>query len=244
MLLRRAEQDPDILAFWLGGSRGKGQATAHSDYDCGMIVSDAPSDTLMRDLADLRRRGLDLAVMTLGAFERHAAWGSPEAWDRYSYVRLKALVDKTGRAQPLIDTKARVPAAEVASFIHASLDHAINQAYRGLKCLRDGDAAASRLEAAEGVRPFLDATFALHGGRLRPYYKYLDWELRAEPLSKLPVASEALLRRLADTLEPGGAVALSRLLADCRLAFAAAGHSAAFDGWGSQLEWILTWRPS
>jgi len=182
--------------------------------------------------------------MTLGAFEGHAAWGSPEAWDRYSYVRVKALIDKTGRAQPLIDAKARVPEAEVAAFIHASLDHAINQAYRGLKCLRDGDPVASRLEAAEGVRPFLDAAFALHGRRLRPYYKYLTAELGAGPLVMLPVASGPLLQRLDEVLDPGGAVALSRLLADCRPAFVDAGHAAAFEGWGAQLEWILGWSPS
>jgi len=182
--------------------------------------------------------------MTLGAFEGHAAWGSPEAWDRYSYVRVKALIDKTGRAQPLIDAKARVPEAEVAAFIHASLDHAINQAYRGLKCLRDGDPVASRLEAAEGVRPFLDAAFALHGGRLRPYYKYLAAELGADPLVKLPIATERLQQCLGDVLDPGGAVALSRLLADCRPAFVGARHAAVFEGWGAQLEWILTWSPS
>ena len=113
-------------------------------------------------------------------FERHAAWGSAEAWDRYSYAHLKPIIDKTGRLQALIDAKGCVPEAQVRGFIGASLDYLINQLYRGLKCLRDGDPVASQLEAAEGVKPFLDAIFALHDGRLRPYYKYLAWELREE----------------------------------------------------------------
>ncbi|HWA61087.1 MAG TPA: nucleotidyltransferase domain-containing protein, partial [Caulobacteraceae bacterium] len=35
-----ARRDDDILAFWLGGSRGKGRATVHSDYDCALVVRD------------------------------------------------------------------------------------------------------------------------------------------------------------------------------------------------------------
>ena len=31
-LLKRAHEDPAILAFWLGGSRGMGRATPHSRH--------------------------------------------------------------------------------------------------------------------------------------------------------------------------------------------------------------------
>ena len=37
-----------------------------------------------------------------------------------------------------------MPADAASGFIDASLDHALNQAYRALKCLRDGDPDASR----------------------------------------------------------------------------------------------------
>ena len=39
------------------------------------------------------------------------------------------------------------------------------------------------------MNPFFDAAFALHGGRLRPYYKYLRWELETWPLTQLPTAA-------------------------------------------------------
>ena len=248
-LLDRAQRDPDILAFWLGGSRGMGRPTQWSDWDVGMIVAEDAYERVRRDLGlagDFQadwRPGVDLAVRTFPMFEAFAAWASPEAGYRYTFAHLKALVDKTRRAQPLIDAKARVPADAVDAFVHASLDHALNQAYRGLKCLRDGDPAASRLEAAEGVNPFLDAVFALHGRRLRPYFKYLRWELDTFPLDRLPFGGEALMDRLAGVLSPDGALALSGLLADTQDAFRAADHGAAFDGWGETLGFILTWRP-
>jgi hypothetical protein len=37
--------------------------------------------------------------------------------------------------------------------------------------------------------PLLDALFALNGGRLRPYYKYLTWELTTPPVGALSVGS-------------------------------------------------------
>jgi hypothetical protein len=248
-LLRRAKHDPAILSFWLGGSRGMGRPTEFSDYDVGIIVAEDAYAPFCRELgfegpfqADWRP-GVDLAVRTLRMFEAFAAWGTDEACYRYAFAHLKALVDKTGRAQALIDAKARVPADAIAGFIHASLDHALNQAYRGLKCLRDGDPAASRLEAVEGINPFLDALFALHGGRLRPYFKYLSWELEAFGLDQLPFDGSALLERLMAVLGPGGAAALSGLLAAVQDPFRAAGHGGAFDGWGEKLTWILGWRP-
>jgi len=249
-LLQRAKDDPAVLAFWLGGSRGMGRATQHSDYDCVFIVAEDAYPAFCAEFGLAEpfqmdwRPEVDLAIRTFPMLEAAAAWGSDEQVYRYGFAHLKANVDKTGLAQPLIDEKARVPAEEVQAFIHASLDHALNQAYRALKCLRDGLPAASRLEAAEAVAPFLDAAFALHDRRLRPYYKYLAWELESFPLDKLPIGPSALLDRLADLLSPGAGPVLCKLLADCREVFRAAGHGAAFDGWGGKLGWILAGDPA
>ena len=145
-------------------------------------------------------------------FEAFAAWDSDERAYRYTFAHLKALIDKTSRAQPMIDAKARVPADKVAPFVAAKLDHALNQLYRAMKCRRDGDPAASQLEAAEGVTPFIDALFAVHGGRLRPYYKYLTWELTEHPLAQSPMAPAPLLDLLLAVLGPDGASALQCLV--------------------------------
>ena len=248
-LLKRAKEDPAVLAFWLGGSRGKDRPTEHSDYDIVILVAEDAYKTFCDELGlegpfqGNWRPGVDLSVGTLSGFADAAAWDSAERWGRYGHADVKALVDKTGEAQPLIDAKACVPQEHVAGFIQASLDHAINQAYRALKCLRDGLPDASRLEAADGVDPFFDAVFALHGGRLRPYYKYLRWELETRPLTQLPTGGAELMDRALDVLGDGGGPALSALLSETQSAFRAAGHGAVFDGWGDKLDWILNGRP-
>jgi hypothetical protein len=249
-LLRRAEHEPAILAFWLGGSRGMGRPTEFSDYDVGIIVAEAAYEAFCRELGLQDpfqanwRPGVDLAVRTFPMFEAFAAWGTDESPYRYAFAHLRALVDKTSRAQPLIDSKACVPNEAVAAFVEASLDYLINQLYRALKSLRDGDAAASRLEAAEAVKPFLDAVFALHGGRLRPYYKYLAWELETWPLAQLPFGPQELLDRLAAVLGERAALALRELAAATLPAFRAAGYTGAIEGWGEAMDWMLAWRPA
>ena len=248
-LLKQAREDPRILAFWLGGSRGKGRPTEHSDYDIVILVAEDAYEAFCRELGmespfrNEWRPGIDLSVGTLPGFAAAGAWDSAERWTRYGHAHVKVLVDKTGQAQALNDAKACVPADAVPGFIYDSLDHAINQAYRALKCLRDGLPDASRLEAADGVDPFFDAVFALHGGRLRPYYKYLRWELEAWPLTQLPTGGPALLDRALDVLGSGGGPALSALLAQTREPFRTAGHSAVYDGWGASLDWILKGEP-
>jgi hypothetical protein len=219
-------------------------ATPHSDYDCMVILDDATPTRVRRDIEALACAGLDLGVMTLSEFEEYAAWGSADAWARYGYAHLKADIDKTGRVQPMIDAKGCVPVGAAPSFIDASLDHLLNQLYRGLKCLRDGDPAASRLEAAEGIKPFLDAIFALHGRRLRPYYKYLSWELANLPLERLPFDGHTLTRRVADVLGTDGALALQALVADTHPLIRQAGHISVFDGWGEAMDWMLGWTPA
>ncbi|MGH6956114.1 MAG: hypothetical protein ACREEW_05560, partial [Caulobacteraceae bacterium] len=90
---------------------------------------------------------------------------------------------------------------------------------------------------------FLDAAFALHDGRLRPYPKYLAWELATWPLARFPIRSEDLLARLSAVLKPdGGAFALRDLVALALPAFRQAGHGAVLDAWEDALDWTLAWR--
>lgn len=233
-LLELAATRPEVLAFWLTGSRGKGRETAASDYDCVLIVRDEAFGA-WRTRHAKRADGLtDCSVMTLDGLHAHAAWGGPEAWDRYSYAHVRVLVDRTeGLCQQVIDEKARVPDAEVASFVDRSLDHYLNQTYRALKCLRDGQPLAARLEAAEAIAPLLDAIFALDGGRLRPFYKYLAWEFAEHPLG----AGQALALQAATLMDPDPEI-LRRLLGDTEALFRDAGHGTAFDGWGGDLAWM------
>jgi len=236
-LLALARSDPNVLAFWLDGSRGKGLATAHSDYDCTMIVrAEALRNYRTRFVG--KRNDLDCRVMSLEQFRAHAAWDTAERYDRYNFAHLKAVIDKTGDAQRLINEKGRVPADRATAFIDASLDHAINQIYRARKCLRDGDASAARLEAAEAIGPILDALFALNDARLRPYYKYLALELARHPPAKLPWAAAEVPGRIGLLLDAASASTLRQMLIDLESFCRANGHGAVFDGWGDALAWM------
>ncbi|WP_310538554.1 hypothetical protein [Phenylobacterium sp.] len=233
-LLELAETQSEVLAFWLTGSRGKARETAASDYDCVLIVRDEAFET-WRTRHAKRAHGLtDCSVMTMDGLRAHAAWGGADAWDRYSFTHVRVLVDRTeGLCQQIIDEKARVPDLEIAGFVDRSLDHYLNQTYRALKCLRDGLPLAARLEAAEAIAPMLDALFALNGGRLRPFYKYLAWELTEHPLS----SGQALALQAPALLDPDPKT-LGRLLRDTELLFRAASHGPVFDAWGDDLAWM------
>lgn len=240
-LRARAEADPSVLGLWLGGSRGKGRATDASDHDCGLVVADEALDAWRGHCAALAAHGVDAMVFGHAGFAAYAAWGGPQAWDRYSFVGVKALIDRTGDIQALIDDKARIPPAAVEAFVAAALDHFVNQVYRALKCRRDGDGLASRLEAAQAPQPFLEVLFALDGGRLRPYPKYLAWELARRPLAASPWSDAQLRDLLAETLGETPVAALQAMLVGVEHLARAHGHGAVLDAWGEALPWMLAW---
>lgn len=237
-LLETACEDPAVLAFWLGGSRGKGRATIHSDYDCGLIVMEATADRFRARFASAADDGVDLMVLTMPQFEALGAWGSDEAWMRYGFAYLEPLVDKTDRVAGILREKAQIPVLEIDSFVRRSLDHFTNQIYRALKRRRDGDPLAARLEAAEAVAPLLDALFAANGGRLRPYYKYLAWELAEHPLALSPWSPAELIEILSDFSSAGEGLS-RKVFAAAEGFFRGQGYGCVFDAWGPALSWLL-----
>ncbi len=240
-LLDSAKADPDILAFWLDGSRGKGRPGPFSDYDCSLIVVDDRLGHYRERFAGLPP-GIDLTILTLAQFVDLAAWDSDQRWMRYNFAHLAPLVDKTGEIARLMAEKARAPDLEVVAFIDGSLDHFTNQIHRALKCLRDGDPVAARLEGAEAVAPLLDAVFALNGGRLRPYFKYLSWELGGHPLPDCPWSPDQLVAALLSLLDGEPAV-YRELFAMAEPWFRKRGHGGVFDAWGPALAWMLAPDP-
>jgi hypothetical protein len=233
-VLEAAYRDPNVLAFWLDGSRGKGVTTSHSDYDCTMIVKDEVLDEYRKKFENLGDPKIELSVYTFDGFRQHAAC--------YNFSHLKALVDKTGEAQQLIDSKGSVLSPEASKIIHRALDHYINQVYRSLKCFRDGQQNGARLEAAEGINPLLDAVFALNG-RIRPYFKYLEWELKNYPLPKLGITHAEFTEILLEILTSADIKVQQNLLSRIELLFRAEGYEAVFDGWGKDLFWMKTYSP-
>ncbi|MHA2393351.1 MAG: nucleotidyltransferase domain-containing protein, partial [Promethearchaeota archaeon] len=176
-IFEEAKRDPSIIGFFLGGSRGKGFQTKYSDYDTYIIVEDNVVIDYKKRYPFRKYKGVDLIVFSFSEFKNCAPWGSPEAFTRYSFSHVNALIDKNGKIQEILDDLAKIPKKAISKFIDGTLDAYINFLYRSLKCIRDRDIEAARLEAAISIPYFLDVIFAIHNGRLRPYYKYLKWEL-------------------------------------------------------------------
>ena len=118
----------------------------------------------------------------------------------------------------------------------------MNFAYRALKSDRDGRTLESRLDANESLPWLLDVVFSM-AGRVRPYNKYLPWELRTHPVEGWP--AEELLDLVART-QAGQAAAIRktfrRVHAACASYDAGRGHSRTTDmieGWGSELDRLV-----
>ena len=236
-LLQEAHDDPAILGLVLTGSRGKGFGTESSDYDVLVVVRDEDVARFDARYAAEPPAGIDWGVTSLAEFEAYAAWGSPFAWDRYSFAHAAVPVDKTGRLRELVEDKGRVPDEHRIPLVRTALDAYINAVYRSLKCLRNGNRLGARLEAADSIGHALTVIFALEG-RLRPYYGYLERELRAYPLHACPLGPDELLAVVGAILEGGDPAPQQRLLAAVEAVCRRAGHGDVIDEWGADYEWM------
>jgi hypothetical protein len=191
-------------------------------------------------LGDDQGRQVDIHVISFFDDAGNGIYGPVE--NGVSFPHLSALVDKTGgEAQRLIDEKGRIPPEVKANFIAGALDYFINQTYRSLKCFRDGTPVGARLEAAEAVTPFLNGVFALHD-RLRPYYKYIEWELYERPLTRFTLRSDELIHDVLDILKNGATPNLQKLLLHLEELARTDGYGGTFADWGVKLEWMKTVR--
>ena len=227
-----AREDPNIVGFVVTGSRGKGLITKESDYDVFVVIDDAKAVDYQLKLQKLEGEGLDLSIMGLSEFRDYAAWGSSFAWDRYDFAHNKAVVDKlNGGIQNIIDEKGKLPEERKEPLILQNCDHYINQFYRADKCRRRGEAGAAKLELAEGVSPLLDAMFALHG-RLRPFYKYLEWELVNYPLILFPWEPAKLYSLILSLSAGVDEAVMKEVFTETEKVFRARGFGGVFDSWG------------
>ncbi|MFQ5986300.1 MAG: nucleotidyltransferase domain-containing protein [Thermoplasmata archaeon] len=258
-LQEEVREHPDVLGFFLGGSRGKGLVTRHSDYDIYIVVKDGLvgpfTETLQRDLPvteaytwvgdESEKVSVgdfgSIVVFSLSGFERHAAVGSGYEWDRYNFAHIKVLLDKNDRIQSLVDEKGRLPRDAIRDRVSRNLDGYINGVYRSLKCFRDGNAVGARLEASRSLHFLLEVLFGIEG-RVAPYYKYLAWELERFPLPELGMASEAFVGSLMKLLENGHVATQQTLFRTTERLCRNEGYGSILDDWGPDLDWIRTYR--
>lgn len=230
-LAQEFKADPNVLAFWLSGSRGKGIVTKYSDYDVTIIVEDkAKKEYEKKYVKEFKDPEFDIAVRTLDELKKHAVFGTNFSWDRYNYAYIKVLFDKTGKIQKIIDEKTIISKEEADQIIKEYLDNFINQVYRASKCNRDGKPTIAHLEMAEAIPCFLDCIFALER-RIKPYYKYLEWDLQRHSLKKLPWNEKRLIKMMMKILKDGDEKTLLELFVKTRPIFIKAGYGAIYDSW-------------
>ena len=239
-----ARVESDILGFVVTGSRGKGFATPYSDYDFAIFVKDDALETY-RTRYQKVPYGAHLYIFTVATFEAYLAWDSERTWDKYTWAHLNVAFDRTdGKLKQMLDEMSRIPEAQVKSYIEFSLRYFINQVYHSVKCLRVDDQIGYRFEAAEGIKPFLQAVFCLHDRRPLAFYKYLPWELEHYPLDKLSFSSDELLQTIQSILDTGDYRAQQSLLREVARIFPAEGFSSALDSWERGYKWAMTFKPS
>ena len=241
-LQEEVSKDSNILGFFLSGSRGKGFGREDSDYDVYIIVKDSEVTIYKKKYPRKLYKKMDLMVYSLSEFREFASWGSPEWFYRYSFTHVKVLIDKNIEIQNLVNDKGRIPEIHVNKFVKGSLDGYINFVYRSLKCMRDNDLLAARLEAAYSIPLFFDVIFAIHNGRLRPYYKYLAWELENFPLTKLPIDAKQIVENIRQILDTADLRTQQDLLMMMEVVLRKEGHGEIFDEWGEDLIWMKTFK--
>jgi predicted nucleotidyltransferase len=185
-----SRDDPTIVGLVLSGSAARGEmATERSDVDVFVVRDD--------DEARVKRStpAVDEIPISLDDLEQVDRHGTGDWYFRWSFAYAQVLRDDTGgRVTDAVRRQATVDDDEQRWVLidQDRLDGYVNFAYRSLKSARDGRLLEARLDAAESLPWLLDVVFTL-AGRLRPYNKYLPWELREHPLAVPQWSAEAFL---------------------------------------------------
>jgi hypothetical protein len=217
-LLERARADENVVGVIHSGSRGRdAYVTDSSDWDAFVVVREERGD-YVSDHAS--RLGLSEVTLEVLADPPHPA--------RPAFLGLTPQLDKTGEVAEALRAATTVDPATAAQ----PLDAYVNSYYRSAKNARVVLELASLLDAQESIAWYLRFVFAVHG-RLRPYNKWLEWELERDPLSV--TLDLARLERIARTGELGEQQALF-----CEVEALAREHrlDATIDGWEPDLDWL------
>lgn len=235
-MLAAAQGDGRVLGLLLGGSRGKdpGWVTEHSDYDVYLVVPDEVACREYRTRFPSAHGDLvEVFVMTLEEFRSHALPGSATEWNAYTFAHVTPLLDRMdGQVARLAAQKAMRDPGSASRL----LDGYINSYYRSAKNHRDGLPLEAHLDAVEAIVSLIDFLFAAEG-RVRPYNKWLAWELSNHPLPE-PWSKDRLLTGVEAVLRAGDLSSQQELFRDVERFARERGYEAVIDGWQPDLAWL------
>jgi predicted nucleotidyltransferase len=224
-LLAYCEASDDVLGAYLFGSRGRGVGVdERSDWDVWIVARDDDALARIEERFPLAHGApVEVASSTLDGLRGHGAIGSRNEWARYQHAHVDLRVDKTGgELERVLAEKELIPPEHREEVVRDALGGFVNSSYRSLRY-------GTRLDAAESIPYALRAIFAL-AGRVRPFNKYLDWELRQHPVEGWP----------AETLLPLVAGILDRDRASQHELFRLVERDARNEGFGQEID---DWEP-
>jgi predicted nucleotidyltransferase len=229
-LLAYCESSDDVLAAYLFGSRGRGVGVdERSDWDVWIVARDDDALARVEERFPLAHGDpVEVASSTLEGLREHGAIGSRSEWARYQHAHVDVRIDKTnGELARVLAEKELLPPDRRDEIVREALGGFCNATYRSLRY-------GTRLDAAESIPYALQTIFAL-AGRVRPFNKYLDWELRRHSLTGW--SAEVLLPLIAGVLDRDQASQheLFRLI---ELDARGHGFDAEIDEWEPDVRWL------
>ena len=224
-LLEVARARDEIVGMYVFGSRGRDfMVDERSDWDvCVVLAGPTARDEFAREFPFGHGARVEVVTATLDDLR-----GNPSEHWRYAAAHAKVVLDKTeGELTRVVAEQELLPGGSRDAVVREALDGYINQTYRSLRY-------GTRLDAVEAIPYALRTIFALEN-RVRPYNKYLEWELRHHPLEGW-IADELL--PLLDRVLTGEADAQRELFRLIEEPARREGFGDVIDGWEPDVAWL------
>ena len=224
-LLEVARARDEVVGMYVFGSRGRDfMVDERSDWDvCVVLAGPKERDAFAREFPCGHGFPVEVVTATLDDLRGNRS----EHW-RYAAAHAAVVLDKTGGELPrVVAEQELLPGGSRDLVVREALDGYINQTYRSLRY-------GTRLDAVEAVPYALRTIFAFEN-RVRPYNKYLEWELRHHPLDGWP-ADELL--PLLDRVLAGDAEAQRELFRQIEQPARREGFGDVVDGWEPDVPWL------
>src|SRR4249919_1519449 len=211
--------------MYVFGSRGRDfMVDERSDWDvCVVLAGPTARDEFAREFPFGHGARVEVVAATLDDLRGNLS----EHW-RYAAAHAKVVLDKReGELTRVVAEQELLPGGSRDAVVREALDGYINQTYRSLRY-------GTRLDAVEAIPYALRTIFALEN-RVRPYNKYLEWELRHHPLEDWTVDE---LLPLLDRVLTGEPEAQRELFNRVEPLARRAGFGDVVDGWEPDLDWL------
>jgi hypothetical protein len=224
-LLEAARSREDVVGLYVFGSRGRDfMVDERSDWDVCVVLADREArERFDREFPYAHGARVEVVSATLDGIRNESS-----EHGRYAAAHADVVLDKTGgELTRVVAGQESLPSGTRDAVVREALDGYINQTYRSLRY-------GTRLDAVEAIPYALRTIFALEN-RVRPYNKYLEWELRHHPLDGWTADD---LLPLLDRVLTGERKAQHELFELIEEPARREGFGDVVDGWEPDLDWL------